>query len=578
MPKKGAPIISTGSVSEKFAEKMRQLELSAKERVVEQRAAQLGVGYINLKGVPIGPETLLTISREQSQALRVICFLNTGTEIRVGCLDPVDERAKELVFQLGERFHADARRYAISEESFAHASKIYDAVPTVRPVETGVTITEHDLERLKAELASTAAIEQKIREVSLSDLVTLIIAGSIRAASSDIHIEAEEHAIALRYRIDGVLRQVAEIPKEIWPRLISRVKLLSGLRINVDDVPQDGRFTITLTNDKIDVRVSTLPTAWGESVVMRLLMSSAAGLQFEQLGVRGRAEAQLKTQIERPNGMIITTGPTGSGKTTTLYAVLNTLNDPETKIITLEDPVEYKLKGINQSQIDPSKEYTFAKGLKAILRQDPDIVMVGEIRELETAEVAIQAALTGHLMLSTIHTNSAAGAIPRFLSMGVKPFLLAPALNAIIGQRLVRKVHEECKAEDVLAPDVLARVQAVVASLPEDERKRLSPFSQGGAGGGARADAQAREGKPMQFWKGKGCDACHGTGYKGRIGIYEVFTMSKEIEQVILSGNVSEYQMQEIAVKQGMVTMVQDGILKALDGITSVEEVFAAAE
>ncbi|MDO8621913.1 MAG: GspE/PulE family protein [bacterium] len=560
MPKKkGVPTVAAGSVAEKFADKMRQLELSAKEREVEGHAKALGVGYINLKGFPIGPETLATISREQSKQLRAICFLNTGTEIRVGAIDPASTGVTDLVYQLGERFHADAQRYAISEESFAHASKLYDALPTVRAIETGVTITEADLERLKKELTNLKAIAQKVNEASLSDLVTLIIAGSIQAKSSDIHIEAEEKHIALRYRIDGVLRQVASIPKELWPRLISRMKLLSGLKLNVDDVPQDGRFTIALTNDKIDVRVSTLPTAWGESVVMRLLMSSAAGLAFEQLGVRGRAQEQLKTQVERPNGMIITTGPTGSGKTTTLYAVLNKLNDPETKIITLEDPVEYKLAGINQSQIDPSKDYTFAKGLKAILRQDPDVVMVGEIRDLETAEVAIQAALTGHLMLSTIHTNSAAGAIPRFLSMGVKPFLLAPALNAVIGQRLIRKIHEECKTEDALTPEILARVQAVIASLPEDERK-------------------SREEKPPQFWKGKGCDACHDTGFKGRIGIYEIFAMSKEIEQIILSTQVSEYQMQEIAVKQGMVTMVQDGILKALDGITTVEEVFSVAE
>ncbi|MBI4434913.1 type II/IV secretion system protein [Candidatus Uhrbacteria bacterium] len=551
--------LTSDSVAEKFAEKMRQLELSAKEREVEAHAKTLGVGYINLKGFPIGPETLSSIPREQSESLKVVCFLNTETEVRVGALDPESGPVKELVYQLGERHHADARVYAISEESFHHASKLYDALPQLRVLETGVKITEADLERFKQELTNLKVLEQKIREASISDLVTLIIAGSINARSSDIHIEAEEKQIALRYRIDGVLRQVASIPKDLWPRLISRMKLLSGLKLNVSDIPQDGRFTIALKHDKIDVRVSTLPTAWGESVVMRLLMSSVAGLQFEQLGVRGRAQEQLKTQVERPNGMIITTGPTGSGKSTTLYAVLNKLNDPETKIITLEDPVEFKIAGVNQSQIDPSREYTFAKGLRAILRQDPDVVMVGEIRDLETAEVAIQAALTGHLMLSTIHTNSAAGAIPRFLSMGVKPFLLAPALNAVIGQRLVRRIHEDCKVEDQLSPELLERVKSVVASLPEDERK-------------------AREGKPQQFWKGKGCEGCHDTGYRGRMGIYEVFAMSKEIETIILGANVSEYQMQEIAVKQGMVTMVQDGILKALDGITTAEEVFSVAE
>ncbi len=555
----GAPKVTSDAVAEKFAEKMRQLELSAKEREVEAHAKALGVGYINLKGFPIGPETLISIPREQAESLKAICFLNTETEIRVGALNPSDERVKELVYQLGERHHADARVYAISEESFHHASKLYDALPQPRALETGVTITEADLERFKQELTNLKVLEEKARTASISDLATLIIAGSIQARSSDIHIEAEEKQIALRYRIDGVLRQVAAIPKEIWPRLISRIKLLSGLKLNVSDIPQDGRFTIALTKDKIDVRVSTLPTAWGESVVMRLLMSSVAGLQFDQLGVRGRAQEQLKTEVERPNGMIITTGPTGSGKSTTLYAILNKLNDPETKIITLEDPVEFKIAGVNQSQIDPSREYTFAKGLRSILRQDPDVVMVGEIRDLETAEVAIQAALTGHLMLSTIHTNSAAGAIPRFLSMGVKPFLLAPALNAVIGQRLVRRIHEDCKAEDQLSPELLERVKGIIASLPEDERK-------------------VREAKPLQFWKGKGCEGCHDTGYKGRMGIYEVFTMSKEIETIILSANVSEYQMQEIAVKQGMVTMVQDGILKALDGITTAEEVFSVAE
>jgi type II secretory ATPase GspE/PulE/Tfp pilus assembly ATPase PilB-like protein len=292
---------------------------------------------------------------------------------------------------------------------------------------------------------------------------------------------------------------------------------------------------------------------------MRLLRPSTIGLGFDQLGIRGKAFEQLKREIDRPNGMIITTGPTGSGKTTTLYAVLKKLNTSDTKIITLEDPVEYSLEGINQSPIDLSKDYTFAKGLRAILRQDPDVIMVGEIRDLETAETAIQAALTGHLMVSTIHTNSAAGAIPRFLSMGVKPFLLAPALNAVIGQRLVRRVHENCKTQAEPDAEQLKKIKEILDAL--------SPES------GEKPDLEK-----LVFWKGKGCDACGGSGYKGRVGIYEIFTMSPEIEKVILSGNVSEYQMQEIAVKQGMITMAQDGLLKALDGLTTFEEVLAAAE
>ncbi|MFH1430425.1 MAG: GspE/PulE family protein [Candidatus Uhrbacteria bacterium] len=551
--------ITNENIAEQFTAKMHELTLSAREREVEELAQRLGVGSVNLKGFVISPETLLSIPREQAEELRVICFLHSGSEIRVGAIDPEAEAVRELVFQLGERHSANAQRYAISEESFAHAMKLYDAVPTIHPVEKQVTISADDFTRVTEQLKDLTALEQLFERVDTSDLVTLVLVGAIRVRSSDIHIEAEEEGVALRYRIDGVLKNVAIIPKQRWSQLISRLKLLAGLKMNVDRVPQDGRITIALAEDSIDVRVSTLPTSWGESVVMRLLMSSKTGLEFADLGIRGRAFEQLTREVGRPNGMIVTTGPTGSGKTTTLYSVLLKLNTEKTKIITLEDPIEYKLKGINQSQIDPSREYTFAKGLRAILRQDPDIVMVGEIRDLETSEVAIQAALTGHLMLSTIHTNSAAGAIPRFLSMGVKPFLLAPALNAIIGQRLVRKVCEACREPAPLTDEERTRVQEIIAQIPEAER----------------AEAETKE---LSFFRGKGCDECTQTGYKGRVGIYEILIMSKEIEDVVLSGKVSEYQMAELAQKAGMVTMVQDGILKALDGVTSIEEVFRVSE
>ena len=257
--------------------------------------------------------------------------------------------------------------------------------------------------------------------------------------------------------------------------------------------------------------------------------------------------------------MILVTGPTGSGKTTTLYAILRTLNKPGVKIVTMEDPVEIKMEGINQSQVDVSRDYTFAKGLRSILRQDPDICMVGEIRDLESADISIQAALTGHLLLSTIHTNSAAGAIPRFLSMGVKPFLLAPALNAVVGQRLVRRICEHCAEEVTLAPEVMERVNKIVEALPAEEKTRV-------------------QSQPLKFYHGRGCPECSGLGYKGRIGVYEIFTMTKAIETEILSGKVSEYVIQDLAVKDGMITMVQDGILKALDKITTVDEVFRVSE
>jgi type II secretory ATPase GspE/PulE/Tfp pilus assembly ATPase PilB-like protein len=294
---------------------------------------------------------------------------------------------------------------------------------------------------------------------------------------------------------------------------------------------------------------------------MRLLRSSAVGLSFEDLGIRDKSFQQLKREVERPNGMIITTGPTGSGKTTTLYAILKKLNNPETKIITVEDPIEYQLEGINQSQT--SEKYTFAQGLRSIVRQDPDVVMIGEIRDLETAEIAIQAALTGHLVLSTIHTNDAAGTVPRFMSMGAKPFLLAPALNAMIGQRLVRRVCENCKEEVEPTPEQKERIVKILEDLPDEEKENIK-FTPDLAN--------------IKFYKGGGCKACQEIGYKGRIGVYEIMIMNEEIEKLVLKGNVSEYDMRDIAKKYGMISMVQDGLLKAIDGITSVEEVFRVAE
>jgi type II secretory ATPase GspE/PulE/Tfp pilus assembly ATPase PilB-like protein len=363
----------------------------------------------------------------------------------------------------------------------------------------------------------------------------------------------------VRYRIDGVLHDVATLPIEQWKKIISRIKLLAALKINVTNRPQDGRVTLKLSNNSLDVRVSTLPTIYGESVVMRILHSGSKGVTFDEMGLQGSAYDYLKREIERPNGMIITTGPTGSGKTTTMYAILRTLNKPGVRIITLEDPVEIKMEGINQSQVDAEKGYTFAKGLRSLLRQDPDICMVGEIRDLETAEIAIQSALTGHLMLSTIHTNSASGAIPRFLSMGVKPFLLSPALNSVIGQRLVRRICQHCIEEVTLSVEKAEQVRVALDKLPIAEKQKINL-------------------QDLHFYRGKGCKKCSGLGYKGRVGIYEIFIMTPEIEQIILSSQVSEYMIQDLAVKNGMVTMAQDGLLKALNKITSVDEVFRVTE
>lgn len=550
--------LSTQTVEEKLSEKMTEVRLLELEAIAKEEADGLHIGYVTLKGFAISPEALTLIPLPQATALKVVCFLFTGPELRVGAVNPSSEEVKELVFQLGERHKTHAELYKISEHSFEHAIKLYEALPKIKPIIKGVRITDEELNRYRASAKDFASIQKLLKNASTTDVVAIVIAAALEQNSSDIHIEAEERGVAVRLRIDGVLQDVATLPVESWKKIVSRIKLIADLKLNVTDRPQDGRFTIFLAAEQVDVRTSTLPTAYGESVVMRLLRSSGVQLDFAALGLRPNILKKLTAEIEKPHGMIMTTGPTGSGKTTTLYSMLQRLNKPDVKIITLEDPIEYHLKGINQSQIDHAKEYTFAKGLRSMLRQDPDIVMVGEIRDLETAEIAIQAALTGHLMLSTIHTNDAAGAIPRFLSMGVKPYLLAPALNAIIGQRLVRKIHQACKEPLTLDPETFERVKKILADIPPNADENVSLDS-------------------LTFFQGRGCPKCNGNGYKGRLGVYELLTMNPEMEKAVLGDSVSEYQMRDIGRNQGMVTMVQDGLLKAMEGITTVEEVFRVA-
>jgi len=567
-------IISEDETSQKLSSKLSALEIKEKEKQVEAEAKQQGLAYINLDKFPISQEAIKVISQEQAESLQTVCFLYTGEEMRLGSLNPTNPQVSNLIKELNEKYHVNIKTYLISENSLDKTSEIYAKIPTITQM-AGVNITANDLNKFDEQLTDFTKLNQLIAETSLTETINLIIAAALKFSSSDIHIETEEKEIKIRFRIDGVLHEVANINKSSWDKISNRIKLLSGLKLNITTKPQDGRFTINLTNDKVDVRVSTIPSSYGESIVMRLLKASSVGLKFEDLGLRGKTFNDLREEMRKPNGMIITTGPTGSGKTTTLYAILNKLNSPDTKIITLEDPIEYKLPGIVQSQVEGQADdftsirlgdenkprithYTFAKGLRAILRQDPDIVMVGEIRDLETAETAINAALTGHLMLSTLHTNSAADTIPRLLSIGVQPFLLAPSLNAIIGQRLLRRLCPHCKIKnDKLDNKTITTILNALSTISPESGHKINDLSD------------------LTFYVAKGCDKCHRLGYKGRIGIYEVLTINPAIEKIILSGNVSANEIEKIAVDNGMITMLQDGLLKAVDGITSVEEVLA---
>lgn len=549
-------------VGAKFVSKMGEIKKKELEMQAKRQAATLGVPYINLERFPISQEALKQIPQEVVKRLRAVCFFVTPDEVRLGAVDPSQAEVSELLHEIEERNHATGGLYLISSVSFERMLGLYATLPVVKPLTKDVAITDAELASVQADVSDFSSLQTMLERKSTTDIVTIVLGAALKLDSSDVHIEAEADRVAVRLRLDGVLHDAATLPKEFYHQLISRLKLLSSLKINVSDKPQDGRFTIKLAAFDVDVRVSTIPTVHGESIVMRLLRQTQTGLTLDDLGVRGRALQTLKREIERPNGMIIATGPTGSGKSTTLYAILQLLNKPGVKIITLEDPVEYRIQGISQSQIDSSHDYTFAKGLRSMLRQDPDIVMVGEIRDLETAEIAVQAALTGHLLLSTIHTNNAAGSIARFLSMGVKPFLLSPALNCVIGQRLVRRLCESCRKKvelSALAQNEREQVQRILDGLPT-------------------AEADDVKSKPLMFFQAVGCDKCNNLGYKGRISICEIFSMTTEIETAIAHSQVAESEIASVARKNGMLTMVEDGVLKALDGITTVDEVLRVIE
>lgn len=405
---------------------------------------------------------------------------------------------------------------------------------------------------LGTSIASVEAIKSIVASGVVPKIIAAFISYAVSLQASDIHIEGAADSVRLRYRVDGVLRDIIQAPKQLLAPLVSRIKILSKLKIDETRLPQDGRFSVQIAGRAIDLRVSTLPTVHGEKVVLRVLDKSTGVKELKDLGIEGINMARVSRAIEDPYGIILVTGPTGSGKTTTLYALLTKLNQPAVNIVTLEDPVEYQLGGINQTQIKPKIGYSFAEGLRSIVRQDPDIIMVGEIRDAETATLATQAALTGHLVLSTLHTNNAAGAMPRLIDMEVEPFLLSSSLNIVIAQRLVRKLCKKCRVEAKSAPEVLELVKKELQSSQAPEIK-------------------AALSQELKFFAAKGCEDCR-TGFKGRIGIYEVLNVSDTIAQLVIkkaaAGNIEQQ-----ARTEGMITMRQDGILKALAGITTLEEV-----
>ena len=424
---------------------------------------------------------------------------------------------------------------------------------TAREKITGEVKVSETLFKEVTNLIQFKAKIEEFLEANTTELLGIILGGTVALNASDIHIEPEEAEAKLRVRIDGVLQDVLLVDLKLYRTLLSRIKLLSGLKLNVTNRPQDGRFTILMGETVIEIRVSTLPAEKGESIVLRTLNPKNL-IEIQALGLRKDLVEIFNREIQRPNGMIIVTGPTGSGKTTTLYAVLKKINSPEIKIITIEDPVEYRIEGLSQTQVDPSQGYTFANGLKALMRQDPDVILVGEIRDLETAEIALQAALTGHLVFSTLHTNDAAGAVARLVDLGVRPVSISPAINMIVAQRLPRKVCKKCAKFISPSPKDLEKIKKGLTSV----RKEIIPpvfFN-----------------KSFKIPQAVGCPACNSTGYRGRVGIYETFPVDDEMERFILT-SPSVVAMRELAIKKGMVLMQQDGLIKVLEGITTLDEI-----
>ncbi len=394
---------------------------------------------------------------------------------------------------------------------------------------------------------------------NIPQIVLYAISYALHMGASDVHIEPEEKTVRIRFRVDGVLRHIIEYPVNIHPAVISRIKIMSNLKIDEQRIPQDGRTQVTTDDNRnIDLRVSSLPTVNGEKIVMRLQDKTKSIPDLPELGLAGSMLEKMERFIELSNGIILVTGPTGSGKTNTLYSTLHRLNQIGVNIMTFEDPVEYQMDGLNQSQVHPEIEYDFAMGLRTALRQDPDIIMVGEIRDQETIEIAIRAALTGHLVLSTIHTNSAVGTLTRITDMGVKPFLITSSIRGIISQRLVRKICENCKEEYV--PDKL---------IAEDIKKELAGITE--------IDLDPKLIQNMKLYRGKGCDACNNLGYKGRLGVFEILEMDRGVAELVLK-SAPDDQLMEAARKNGMIPLKQDGLIKALKGVTSIEEVFRISQ
>lgn len=531
-----------------------------------------GAGVEGAGGVPVLKEVPKSIDRdlreyiseEIAKKYKFVPFEKIGNVLKVAMVDPGDFEATNLLRFVAENKLIEIEVYQISPEKFSQLVDLY--IGPEEMVQKALKSIKGETIKEEAQIDGALLLKKQrevLQDAPVAKLVQVILKHAIDGKASDIHIEPMEKDVRVRYRLDGILHNSLVLPKEIGPAVVSRVKILSNLKIDEKRKPQDGRFSVEESGRRIDFRVSSFPVVDGEKIVMRILDKSAGVIEVEKIGVLGTNLEVVKDTIREPFGIVLITGPTGSGKSTTLYAFLRILNREETNIITLEDPVEYYIEGLNQSQIKPEIGYTFASGLRSILRQDPNIIMVGEIRDSETAELATHAALTGHLVFSTIHTNTALGAIPRLVDMGIEPFLISSSLRLVIAQRLIRRVCDRCKAEDDSIPASMRElIERDIKAIPESEVKKYGlDLSKG-----------------IKFYKGKGCEYCNGTGLKGRIALFDMVKVDDEMQQVIVKKGLADADLEAQLKKQGLISMKQDGLLKIALGITTLTEVERVTE
>ena len=528
------------------------------EILIHATAHVSGIPYVNLENTTIPQETLDLISVDIAERNMAVPIAEVQGRIAVAMLDATNIQAVDYLSSLIQR---PLKVFMTSQKSIRH---ILDQYKTDL---SGVDALAENVDaQTQAEAESKRQVQTIVQDSPISKALNTILEYAVRAKASDIHIEPLEKSLKIRCRIDGVLREIMNLPKSIEPALISRIKILSSLKIDEHRVPQDGQFAVAVGDKEVDLRIAISPVVWGEQVVIRLLDKTGNSFNLEEMGYAGRALRTIRKGIAAPNGMVLTSGPTGSGKSTSLYALIKEIKDDSVNIITLEDPVEYKMDGVNQIQVNAEVGLTFAAGLRSILRLDPDIVMVGEIRDGETANLAVQAALTGHLVFSTLHTNSAAGILPRLIDMGIEPFLIASTVNTIIGQRLVRRVaakRNTYQSSPLETQSIIETVGHLLPKTPEEVEKVSADL-------GYKNLPLANQ-KSYTLVKGRDTPQTPG-GYQGRAGLYEVMEVTEEIQQLIIK-HATSHEVQKVAMAQGMITMRQDGYLKALTGITTLEEV-----